>query len=142
ATVAATRVYGDIAIATEDGDVWGTDFHPAVPGDNGFFRIDPATGAEIGRVAIAPPLVATVGDAEELNSLSFRADGSVYTAPGWPTNIYVVDLADGSWSRPSVPALPILEPAWDDHFPAGDFLTLEDGRVLAVANAQEDAADP
>lgn len=140
-SVPLARVYGDIAIATEDGDVWGTDFLPAVPEDNGFFRIDPATGAEVDRVALAPELTATVGQAIQLNALSFRPDGRVYTAPGWSTNVVVVDLADGSWSRPTVEDLPILEPTWDDHFSAGDFLTLESGEVLAVANAQEDLAD-
>jgi Gram positive anchor. len=141
ASVPVPRVYGDIAIATEDGDVWGTDFGPAVPGDTGFYPVDPATGAEGPRVATVPPLTATVGSADELNALSFRADGLVYTAAGWSTNIFVVDLADGSWSRPSVEDIPQLEPTWDDNYPAGDFVTLESGEVLAVANAVQDAAD-
>lgn len=139
--MAPMSAYGDIAIETEDGDLWATDFLPNDPTDHGFFRIDPEDGQEITRLPLSPTLAASTGDAEQLNALSFRPDGRIYTAAGFSRDIWVVNPADGTWTQPDPAVIPELEPGWEDNFSAGDFITLEDDRVLGVANAIEDLDD-
>lgn len=126
ASFALTEPYGDIALSADGATVVGVTFTLA-PAE--LVEIDAATGTISARIPIDPAL-STV--APGLNSLSLSADGRLYTSSNATTQLYLLDPVDGSWTRPDPPELPTLSDG-TQLYAAGDFLTLPDGDVLAVA---------
>lgn len=128
-TLPATNAYGDIAMSPDESGLYAVSYVRA-PEETELIRLDPATGAELERTAIAP-LVTTDGTAEIFNALSFSPDGRVFLGGPRTTNLFSVDPSDGSWTTPTPPSFPSLSDT-TLLYSAGDFLTLPDGDLLAV----------
>jgi len=113
------RSYGDIAFSSDGLTLY------AVGGPvQTLYTVDPATGAETTSRAITGALPANANS----NSLSALPDGSLLVGDGNTTGIYQINPATGV-STVYSPSLPT------GYSSAGDFLSLPDGDVLAVANA-------
>lgn len=129
--VPLARDYGDIAFSPNGSTLYGVDF-PGSPGTATLYTIDPVTGAETSDRAISGPLAA-VTSVPAVNGLTARADGMLIAGSFNSSQIFLIDPATG---------VSTLFPA---SFPAGivsagDFITLDDGDVLAFGAA--DAASP
>jgi uncharacterized repeat protein (TIGR01451 family) len=115
-----TAEYGDIAWSADGSTLYGVEIEQQL-----LYVIDPNTGATISTVAMTG-----LPTGEWLNALSSLPNGNLLI--GFPENrdIYEVDPTTGAATqfRASFPTEPGLEGA------AGDFLTLPDGDILALAN--------
>lgn len=117
--VPLSKDYGDIAFRNDGSVLYGIDF-----GSASLDRIDPATGA-------ATPVPLTTGASllpGGLNGLSALPSGSLLVGSWTTSSLYEIDPATGvvttsAWQLPSGSAS------------GGDFLTLDDGDVLALASA-------
>lgn len=129
--VPLARDYGDIAFSPNGSTLYGVDF-PGSPDTATLYTIDPVTGAETSSRPISGPLAA-VTSVPAVNGLTARADGMLIAGSFNSSQIFLIDPATG---------VSTLFPA---SFPAGivsagDFITLDDGDVLAFGTA--DAASP
>lgn len=111
--VALPVEYGDIAL-TADGTLYGVRLAPPATLD----RIDPATGTAEASVALPAPLASL-----SLNSLTALPDGTLLTGAASTPVVFQIDPAGNVTEFAELPT---------GHRPAGDFLSLPDGDVLAV----------
>ncbi|MCI4082292.1 DUF11 domain-containing protein [Streptomyces sp. MMS21 TC-5] len=123
--VPLARDYGDIAFSPNGSTLYGVDF-PGAPDSATLYTIDPVTGAETAGRPISGPLAA-VTSVPAVNGLTARADGMLIAGSFNSSQIFLIDPATG---------VSTLFPA---SFPAGtvsagDFITLDDGDVLAFGS--------
>ncbi|MFJ6052328.1 hypothetical protein [Streptomyces sp. NPDC092307] len=131
--VPLARDYGDIAFSPNGSTLYGVDF-PGSPGATTLYTIDPVTGAETASRPISGPLAA-VTSTPAVNGLTARADGTLIAGSFNTSQIFLIDPATG---------VSTLFPA---SFPAGivsagDFITLDDGDVLAFGAADTTSPSP
>ena len=124
-TAQLTTTYGDIAFDASGTTLYGSYFFAP------FGRIDvinTATGAVTRRIALTGPAAAST---VALNGLSGLPDGTLLGGASGSSVLYRIDPATGvSTVYPrSLPA---------GYTSAGDFLSLDDGDLIAMANASSD----
>ncbi|GHE07515.1 hypothetical protein [Klenkia taihuensis] len=115
ASVPAQRPYGDVAVLP-DGTLFGVDLDT---GADTLYRVDLGTGAETASVPITGPPGLTY------DALSGAPDGDLLLGAHQDDRVLEVDPATGATTL-----FATLPPGYGS---AGDFLTLADGDVLAVA---------
>ncbi|MFF9637652.1 hypothetical protein ACF1D2_24095 [Streptomyces bacillaris] len=130
------RDYGDIAFSPDGSTLYGVNF----PGADmtTLYTIDTVTGAETASVPVTGPLddLRVSQGNSAVNGLTARADGMLIAGSFVSAQIFLIDPATGVSSL-----YPASFPA--GFVSAGDFLTLDDGDVLAFATAAGSAAgDP
>ncbi|MFJ9689230.1 hypothetical protein ACIRRX_26505 [Streptomyces bacillaris] len=130
------RDYGDIAFGPDGSALYGVNF----PGADmtTLYTIDTVTGAETASVPVTGPLddLRVSEGSSAVNGLTARADGMLIAGSFVSEQIFLIDPATGVSSL-----YPASFPA--GFVSAGDFLTLDDGDVLAFATAVGSAAgDP
>jgi uncharacterized repeat protein (TIGR01451 family) len=132
--VSVARDYGDIAFSADGTKLYAVDF-PGV-GSTSLYTLDPVTGAEIDSVPITGPIgdLAFFGQAA-VNGLTARADGMLIAGSFSTSRIFLIDPETGA-STEAPYAFP------DGFLSAGDFLTLEDGDVLAFATTDNQLTTP
>ncbi|MFJ1593619.1 hypothetical protein ACIOD0_25735 [Kitasatospora albolonga] len=120
------RDYGDIAFSPDGSTLYGVDFPGA--DDTTLYTIDTVTGAETAQVPVTGPLddLRASAGSSAVNGLTARADGMLIAGSFWSAQIFLIDPATGVSSL-----YPASFPA--GFVSAGDFLTLDDGDVLAFA---------
>ncbi|ARF73349.1 hypothetical protein B7C62_14525 [Kitasatospora albolonga] len=122
------RNYGDIAFSPDGSTLYGVNF----PGNDmtTLYTIDTVTGAETASVPVTGPLddLRVSEGNSAVNGLTARADGMLIAGSFESEQIFLIDPATGVSSL-----YPASFPA--GFVSAGDFLTLDDGDVLAFATA-------
>ncbi|MGZ9935499.1 DUF7927 domain-containing protein [Streptomyces sp. NC-S4] len=131
--VPLVRDYGDIAFSPDGSTLYGVDF-PGSPGSATLYSIDPVTGAETASRPISGPLAA-VTSVPAVNGLTSRADGMLITGSFNTSQIFLIDPATGV----STP-FPVSFPA--GVVSAGDFITLDDGDILAFGTLDTTSPSP
>ncbi|MEV7505069.1 isopeptide-forming domain-containing fimbrial protein [Streptomyces sp. NPDC093018] len=132
-TAPLVRDYGDIAFSPNGSTLYGVDF-PGTAGSATLYTIDPVTGAETAATPITGPLAA-VPPTTAVNGLTSRADGMLIAGSFDSSQIFLIDPATG---------VSTLFPA---SFPAGivsagDFITLDDGDILAFGTPDATSPSP
>ncbi|MFF3089657.1 hypothetical protein ACFVRB_32140 [Streptomyces nojiriensis] len=120
--VPLVRDYGDIAFSPDGSTLYGVDF-PGSPDSATLYTIDPVTGAETASRPISGPLAA-VTSTPAVNGLTARADGMLIAGSFATNQIFLINPATGASTL-----FPVSFPA--DTVSAGDFITLDDGDILA-----------
>ncbi|MEV7591942.1 isopeptide-forming domain-containing fimbrial protein [Streptomyces sp. NPDC089922] len=131
--VPLVRDYGDIAFSPNGSVLYGVDF-PGSAGSITLYTINPATGAETAGTPISGPLAA-VTDTPAVNGLTARADGMLIAGSFSTSQIFLIDPATGVSTL-----FPVSFPA--GVVSAGDFITLDDGDVLAFGTATATGQSP
>ncbi|MEV6682367.1 hypothetical protein AB0N09_36740 [Streptomyces erythrochromogenes] len=131
--VPLARDYGDIAFSPNGSTLYGVDF-PGSAGSATLYTVNPVTGAETAGLPISGPLAA-VTTLPAVNGLTARADGQLIAGSFNSSQIFLIDPATG---------VSTLFPA---SFPAGtvsagDFITLDDGDVLAFGTSDTVGPSP
>ncbi|WP_329102517.1 DUF7927 domain-containing protein [Streptomyces sp. NBC_01439] len=121
-TAPLVRDYGDIAFSPDGSTLYGVDF-PGSAGSTTLYTIDPITGAETASQPVSGPLAA-VTPSPAVNGLTARADGMLIAGSFLTNQIFLIDPATGVSTL-----FPVSFPA--DVVSAGDFITLDDGDILA-----------
>ncbi|THA85783.1 DUF11 domain-containing protein [Streptomyces sp. A0592] len=129
--VPLARDYGDIAFSPNGSTLYGVDF-PGSAGATTLYTINPVTGAETAGQPISGPLAA-VTSTPAVNGLTARADGMLIAGSFNTSQIFLIDPATGVSTL-----FPVSFPA--GVVSAGDFITLDDGDVLAFGTS--DVAGP
>ncbi|WP_405939569.1 DUF11 domain-containing protein [Streptomyces sp. NBC_00726] len=132
-TAPLVRDYGDIAFSPDGSTLYGVDF----PGDAGattLYTIDPVTGAETASTPITGPL-AEVTPLPAVNGLTARADGALIAGSFDTGQIFLIDPATGV-STPFPASFPAGVVS------AGDFITLDDGDILAFGTPDATSPSP
>ncbi|MEU6312330.1 hypothetical protein [Streptomyces sp. NPDC047014] len=129
--VPLVRDYGDIAFSPDGSTLYGVNF-PGSAGSVTLYTIDPVTGAETASRPITGPLAA-VTPTPAVNGLTARADGMLIAGSFFSSQIFLIDPATGASTL-----FPASFPA--GIVSAGDFITLDDGDVLAFGTP--DAVSP
>ncbi|MEU8773554.1 hypothetical protein [Streptomyces sp. NPDC048606] len=132
-TAPLVRDYGDIAFSPNGSTLYGVDF-PGAAGSATLYTINPVTGAETASVAITGPLAA-VGPVTAVNGLTARADGMLIAGSFNSSQVFLIDPATGVSTL-----LPASFPA--GIVSAGDFITLDDGDVLAFGTPDTTSPSP
>ncbi|MFE2149247.1 hypothetical protein ACFXAO_04350 [Streptomyces lavendulae] len=132
-TAPLARDYGDIAFSPNGSTLYGVDF-PGAPGSSTLYTINPVTGAETSGTPITGPL-AGVSPVPAVNGLTARADGTLIAGSFSTSQIFLINPATG---------VSTLFPA---SFPAGvvsagDFITLDDGDILAFGTPDTTSPSP
>jgi LPXTG-motif cell wall-anchored protein len=127
--VALDQPLGDIAWNADESVLYGVDW-----GDDAqnLVTIDPTTGTS---TTVGPLRYADGSPQYEgnwLNSLSATADGTLLTSGTMYTSIFSVDPATGIITDSPL-SFPTLADGTSYLASSGDFLTLDDGRILGVA---------
>lgn len=140
-TVPLGRFFGDIAWSVDGTRIFAVEFASASNGATvgRLSTIDPNTGAELGQLDITGALDTlpfVPGGQIALNALSTLPDGRLLLGAGTSSKIFAVDPVTGVSTLfatyPSQPGGPYVS--------SGDFLTLPDGDILALATTPEFAA--
>ncbi|MER8097109.1 DUF7507 domain-containing protein [Streptomyces goshikiensis] len=127
------RDYGDIAFSPNGSTLYGVDF-PGSAGSVTLYTIDPVTGAETASRPISGPLAA-VTPTPAVNGLTARADGMLIAGSFGTGQIFLIDPATGVSTL-----FPVSFPA--GVVSAGDFITLDDGDVLAFGAQDTTSPSP
>ncbi|MFF3755932.1 hypothetical protein [Streptomyces sp. NPDC002185] len=126
-TAPLVRDYGDIAFSPNGSTLYGINFPDAAT----LYTINPVDGAETASTPITGPLAAVTA----INGLTSRADGMLIVGSFATSQIFLLDPATG---------VSTLFPA---SFPAGivsagDFITLDDGDILAFGAPDTTSPSP
>ncbi|MFE6715451.1 hypothetical protein [Streptomyces sp. NPDC057695] len=126
-TAPLVRDYGDIAFSPNGSTLHGINF----PDTATLYTIDPVTGAETSSTPITGPLAGVTA----INGLTARADGMLIVGSFATSQIFLLDPATGV----STP-FPASFPA--GIVSAGDFITLDDGDILAFGSPDTTSPSP
>ncbi|MFE6813989.1 isopeptide-forming domain-containing fimbrial protein [Streptomyces sp. NPDC057677] len=126
-TAPLLREYGDIAFSPNGSTLYGINFPDAAT----LYTINPVTGAETASMPITGPLA----EVAAINGLTARADGMLIVGSFATSQIFLLDPATGLSTL-----FPASFPA--DIVSAGDFITLDDGDILAFGAPDTTSPSP
>ncbi|MFF3017254.1 isopeptide-forming domain-containing fimbrial protein [Streptomyces sp. NPDC057939] len=132
-TAPLVRDYGDIAFSPNGSTLYGVDF-PGTAGSTTLYAINPVTGGETASAPITGPLAA-VTSVPAVNGLTSRADGTLIAGSFNTSQIFLIDPTTGVSTL-----FPVSFPA--GVVSAGDFITLDDGDILAFGAASSTSPSP
>ncbi|MEU8943240.1 hypothetical protein OHU17_37450 (plasmid) [Streptomyces goshikiensis] len=124
---------GDIAFSPNGSTLYGVDF-PGAAGSTTLYTINPVTGAETASTPITGPLAA-VTPTPAVNGLTARADETLIAGSFSTSQIFLIDPATGGSTL-----FPVSFPA--GIVSAGDFITLDDGDILAFGAPDTTSPSP